>query len=115
MTGDQFAAVSSAIATFSANNTDTKAAILPSYNSAAGLVRVLHSIGLSNVTDRGSSPKPGMLLILFYDAPTPPVGLFDSFTEIPAVTSDVKTRSFVDFVTSIPISLAPPTRCVVIL
>ena len=38
MTGDQFATVSSAIASFSANNTDTKAAILPSYNSAAGLV-----------------------------------------------------------------------------
>ncbi|VDB99546.1 unnamed protein product [Peniophora sp. CBMAI 1063] len=89
MTGDQFPAVSAAIANFSANNTDTKAAILPSYNSAAGL--------------------PGMLLILFYDDATQP-GLFDAFMDIPAVTSDVKTRSFVDFVTSIPISLAPPVR-----
>jgi len=42
------------------------------------------------------------LLILFYDGPTPPPGTFDMFTEIKSLTSDQKTRSFSDFVNSIP-------------
>jgi predicted ABC-type exoprotein transport system permease subunit len=37
---------------------------------------------------------------LFYDAPTAPPGLFDSFTNIPSVSSDVKTRSYADMILS---------------
>ena len=36
---DQLSAVSLAIANFSQNNTDTKAMMLPTYNSAVGIVR----------------------------------------------------------------------------
>ncbi|KAI0260602.1 FAD dependent oxidoreductase [Gloeopeniophorella convolvens] len=35
-------------------------------------------------------------IIMYYDAPTPPDGLFDEFLAIPTNQSDVSTRSFVD-------------------
>ncbi|KAF9528490.1 hypothetical protein CPB83DRAFT_906772 [Crepidotus variabilis] len=34
---------------------------------------------------------------IFYDGPTPPTGTFDRFLSISTLTSDVKTRSFLDF------------------
>ena len=43
-----------------------------------------------------------MALILFYDGPTPPEGLFDAFLAPPHFTSDVKTRKFADLVQAIP-------------
>jgi hypothetical protein len=39
-----------------------------------------------------------MLLIVFYDAPTPPTGLFDGFLAIPTIQSTVSTTSYSDFV-----------------
>ena len=33
---------------------------------------------------------------LFYDSPTAPPGFFDSFTNILSVSSDLKTRSYLD-------------------
>ncbi|VDC04165.1 unnamed protein product [Peniophora sp. CBMAI 1063] len=82
LTVDQLSKASAAIADFSQNNTDKKAAILPTYNSVLGV--------------------PGMSLILFYDAPTAPKGFFDAFTSLPHFTSDVKTRKYADLVSSIP-------------
>ncbi|KAI0260018.1 hypothetical protein BC834DRAFT_589028 [Gloeopeniophorella convolvens] len=39
-------------------------------------------------------------IFIFYDAPTPPAGLFDDFLAIPAVSNDVSTRTYADFVLS---------------
>ncbi|KAI0033274.1 FAD-binding domain-containing protein [Vararia minispora EC-137] len=86
---DQFDALNAAIANFSANNTDTKAAILPTYSY--------------------SGAQPGLSVTLFYDAPTPPNGLFDDLLAVPAVASHVATRSFADLVTSGGFTL-PTTR-----
>jgi hypothetical protein len=76
----QFDEVRAAIADFSVHSQDPKAAILPSYLSYAGN----QSLGQG----------------IFYDSPTPPPGTFDSFTNIPSVASDLKTRSYLDMILS---------------
>ncbi|KAJ2929232.1 hypothetical protein H1R20_g7868, partial [Candolleomyces eurysporus] len=81
-TANSIAEVSAATAEFSATVTDPKASIITTYNFLAG--------------------SPGISLLLFYDWPTPPPGLFDNFLEIPHLTRNVKTRSFLDLVTAAP-------------
>lgn len=49
-----------------------------------------------------SFSQPGVSLLLFYDDPTPPGGIFDEFLAIPYFTKDVSTRSFVSLVQSAP-------------
>jgi len=71
-----FKEVRTAIADFSVHAQDPKAAVLPWYISHAGR-RIIH---------QG----------IFYDGPTPPHGTFDNFTNIPSLSSDLKTRSFAD-------------------
>ncbi|CAE6344847.1 unnamed protein product [Rhizoctonia solani] len=68
--------VNAATADFAANVTDPKAAIITTYNFLLG--------------------QPGVSLLMFYDGPTPPAGIFERFTSIPHFTSDVSTRSFPD-------------------
>ncbi|KZV75358.1 FAD-binding domain-containing protein [Peniophora sp. CONT] len=89
-TADQLHAVSLAIANFSQNNTDKKAMMLPTYNSAIGI--------------------PGATVIVFYDGPSPPAGIFDTLLTIPALSSGVQTHTFNEFVASFPADLAAPTR-----
>ncbi|OSX60855.1 hypothetical protein POSPLADRAFT_1146473 [Postia placenta MAD-698-R-SB12] len=67
--------VSAATATFSSNVTDPKAAIITTYDYTGGLT-------LASV-------------IIFYDAPS---GIFDDFLSIPALATNVKTRSFLSLV-----------------
>ena len=78
----EFDQVRAAIADFSVYSKDPKAAILPSYVSYAG--------------------NQIISLLLFYDSPTLPPGIFDNFTSILPVTSDVKTRSYLDMILSAP-------------
>jgi hypothetical protein len=68
--------VGAAIADFSANAQDPKAEIFSIYFNDAGSYLIN--------------------MILFYDSPTAPPGFFDSFTNIPSVSSDLKTRSYLD-------------------
>ncbi|KAG9308231.1 FAD-binding domain-containing protein [Chiua virens] len=75
---DQFIA---ATANFAANNTDPKAGIIALYRSSRG--------------------QFGTALNIFYDAPTPPPGVFDEFLAIPWSTREVSTRSFLSFVKSL--------------
>jgi len=74
--------VNQAVANFSAKNTDPKAVILPAYNFNAGVMDITQ--------------------ILFYDAPTPPPGTFDTFMEISSPSRNVSTRTYLDFVESLP-------------
>ena len=46
----------------------------------------------------------GIGVIIFYDSPTAPPGIFDGFTSIPSVSSDLKTRSYLDMVLSFDVS-----------
>ncbi|KAH9073074.1 FAD-binding domain-containing protein [Lactarius deliciosus] len=56
-----------------------------------------------------SSGQFTVLLVAFYDAPTPPPGLFDGFLAIPSTQNTVSTRSFSEFVMSLT-SLAGAQR-----
>ena len=73
-----FSQVRTAIADFSANSQDPKAAILPAYISYQG----------NNFVTQG----------FFYDGPTPPPGTFSGFDNIPTGSSDLKTRSYPDLI-----------------
>ena len=68
-----------AITDFSVYSRDPKAGILPSYTSYAG--------------DRFVAQ------VFFYDAPTPP-GIFNNFTNIATISSDLKTRLYLDVILS---------------
>ncbi|KAF8551796.1 FAD-binding domain-containing protein [Imleria badia] len=74
--------ITQATANFVANNKDPKAAIITSYNYLLGL------------------PVP--TVILFYDAPTPPPGIFDEFLNIFPSLDGIATRNFTAFVKSVP-------------
>jgi hypothetical protein len=45
------------------------------------------------------------IIFFFYDAATPPMGLFDAFDAVPHISDDVKTRSYYDLVRRFPIRL----------
>lgn len=47
---------------------------------------------------------------MFYDAPTPPAGIFDDFLAIPFFTKDIKTRSFLSLVQASPANATEGTR-----
>ncbi|THH29548.1 hypothetical protein EUX98_g4654 [Antrodiella citrinella] len=68
-----------AILKYTAELTDPKAVVLPSFTYNA-----------PNTYE--------MPVILFYDAPTPPAGLFDYFLDIPATDTDICTRSFLSLI-----------------
>jgi len=38
---------------------------------------------------------------IFYDGPTPPLGIFDNFTNIPSISSDLKTRLYADVILTV--------------
>jgi len=74
-----------AIADFSVHSQDPKAALFISYSSSRGSQSIYQNI--------------------FYDGPTPPSGTFDNFAKIPHTSSDLKTRSYLDTLTTIPADL----------
>ncbi|EIN13665.1 FAD-binding domain-containing protein [Punctularia strigosozonata HHB-11173 SS5] len=77
LSSEQYGSVVDATANFAATVTDPKAVVLPSFLYTAGML--------------ASS------VILFYDGPTPPPGVFEQFLAIPALSSDISTRSFLSF------------------
>ena len=74
----QFDQVRAAIADFSVYSQDPKAAILAVYVRRAGRSLIGQQV--------------------FYDAPTPPPGVFDNFTKIPVISNGMKTRSYLDMI-----------------
>jgi hypothetical protein len=79
----QFDKVLTALINFRNNNKDPKAQVLFSFSHQTELITID--------------------LILFYDAPTPPENLFKEFTDISHIDT-LKTRSFLAFVKSVPVS-----------
>ncbi|KIL58355.1 hypothetical protein M378DRAFT_170711 [Amanita muscaria Koide BX008] len=71
-------AVTAAVIKFSATNTDPKANIAASYDCFAAI--------------------PFSIVFLYYDAPSPPQGLFDDFFKIPIHQSNVGERSLLDYI-----------------
>jgi len=73
-TAEQIPTISRATTEFAASVVDPKAAIITTFDFFLG--------------------QPGITMVIFYDGPTPPAGIFDRFTSLPAATSDISTRSF---------------------
>lgn len=79
-TGDRAADVLSAVANFTANNDDPKAALIPTFDFAG-------VVGLD---------IPAVLLFFFYDGAAPANGVFDSLDAIPAIIKNTKTQTYED-------------------
>lgn len=56
--------------------------------------------------------KALILVNLFYDAPTAPAGLFNAFLAIPAVVTDISTRSYLSLILSANTDLTAGMRYV---
>ncbi|KAG9084980.1 hypothetical protein FS749_004777 [Ceratobasidium sp. UAMH 11750] len=54
--------------------------------------------------------EPGISLLMFYDGPTPPAGIFERFMTIPHFTSDVSARSLSSLVKASPANATYGTR-----
>ncbi|KIJ54446.1 hypothetical protein M422DRAFT_24395 [Sphaerobolus stellatus SS14] len=85
-------AVRKAIEDFDANNNDPNAVILPAYNIHGGVLTCI--------------------VQFYYHGATAPKGTFDEFIKIPSISTDLQTRTFLDFQKSIGI-LPPPARTVI--
>ncbi|EKM52439.1 uncharacterized protein PHACADRAFT_211693 [Phanerochaete carnosa HHB-10118-sp] len=83
---DQLNAVTAALNNYIANVQDPKAALIASYTAVPG--QLLAS------------------LLLFYDGPTPPAGIFDDFLNLTSVQGSIGTRSFLELVQTPPSSQA---------
>ncbi|KIK39391.1 hypothetical protein CY34DRAFT_14402 [Suillus luteus UH-Slu-Lm8-n1] len=89
---DQWEGASKAIANFWANVTDPKASIYNTYNYIYGVAE--------------------MSIIIFYDAPTCPEGIYDEFLLAPHFEQDISTRSYVSFLQSLPLNATSGLRSV---
>ncbi|KAJ2916389.1 hypothetical protein MD484_g4063, partial [Candolleomyces efflorescens] len=81
---DSIAAARTATAKFANSVSDPKASIINSFIMSQG--------------------APLVILQLFYDGPKAPEGIFQDFLDIPAVATDVSTRSYLSFVQSVPVN-----------
>jgi len=86
---DQLDAVKEAFSRFQEVD-DTKAAIMITFDYSQGQLTTI--------------------LFSFYDAPTPPPGLFDEFLAIPAIQNTVSTTSYSDFILSMDSGSGVNTR-----
>ncbi|UNI20885.1 hypothetical protein JDV02_006934 [Purpureocillium takamizusanense] len=75
---DQHSKILSAIARFTANNTDPKAAIIPNFNYFA-------AVGVN---------LPGALVFFFYDGTKVPPGVFDDFNSILSLSDTTKVKKY---------------------
>ncbi|KAG8737199.1 hypothetical protein FRC10_008464 [Ceratobasidium sp. 414] len=91
-TMNQIPEVSAATIGFIKEVTDPKAGIITTYNYLLG--------------------QPGISLLLFYDGPEPPAGIFERFMSVPHFTSDVSTRSLSSLVKASPANATYGTRFV---
>ncbi|KAG9078078.1 hypothetical protein FRC06_008547, partial [Ceratobasidium sp. 370] len=90
---DQLAEVNAATVDFIAKVSDPKAAIIPS-----PCTTILNRL------------QTGISLLMFYDGPNPPVGIFERYTSIPSASSDVSTRTMSSLVRANPANGTYGTR-----
>jgi hypothetical protein len=81
-TADKGPAILGAVANFTANYPDTKAALIPTFNF----------VGILGLT------VPAIIVFMFYDGPKPPPGIFDELDAIPSLLSMTRERTMGDLV-----------------
>lgn len=95
---DQRVPLFHAITRFVRDYPDAKAAVIPTFQYVrripswrrAGLLTAYYRFGLpGNLLNKVTGP----IFFFFYDAPTPPPGLFADFNEIPHLFSDTATKT----------------------
>lgn len=97
----------SAIPTFNTQVNDPKASILTSFNFAGNEVWPLICYFGTILTGLHQFIA---IQILFYDAPSPPTGLFDEFMNIQTLQADVSQRSLLSLIQSIPVNVTAGRR-----
>ncbi|KAJ3993016.1 hypothetical protein F5050DRAFT_1849452, partial [Lentinula boryana] len=88
--GTEFASVSAAVLNYTSNNKDIKTGIQCTFATLQG-----QDIIMAN---------------LFYDAPAPAPGIFDSFLLIPSISSDIGARSYLSLIQSANTNLTAGVR-----
>ncbi|KZT71939.1 FAD-binding domain-containing protein [Daedalea quercina L-15889] len=88
--GEYIDQVNVATANFAANVTDPKAQIIATYDYEEGALLAA--------------------VMLFYDAPSQPAGIFDEFLAIPALSANISTRSFLSLVQVEPTTTSESMR-----
>ncbi|KAK0199361.1 FAD dependent oxidoreductase [Desarmillaria ectypa] len=83
---DNISAFTTALAKFSSEVSDPKAAIVLGYAYS------------------GSSGQVVLSSLIFYDDPTPPSGIFDDILALPSLSQDIKSRTFSDLIISFKFS-----------
>ncbi|QRV84352.1 FAD-binding domain protein [Ceratobasidium sp. AG-Ba] len=81
-TANQIDKINNATVDFVQKVNDSKAAIIIAYNFLLGQL--------------------GVSLLMFYDGPTPPAGVFERFTSIPYLSTDISTRTLSSLVRASP-------------
>ncbi|KAH7329642.1 hypothetical protein B0I35DRAFT_448658 [Stachybotrys elegans] len=80
--GDKHSELLAAVSRFTGENTDTKAALIPTFNF----------FGILGIN------IPAIIVFMFYDGPEPPPGVFDELNAIPSLTDGTKQRTMGDLV-----------------
>ena len=112
---DQWEGASQAIANFWANVTDPKASIYNTYNYIYGVVRQPSPFSAYySANDLLVALQAEMSIIIFYDAPTCPEGIYDEFLLAPHFEQDISTRSYVSFLQSLPLNATSGLRYVAV-
>ncbi|KAK0460443.1 FAD dependent oxidoreductase [Desarmillaria tabescens] len=83
---DDLSAFTAASAKFSSEVRDPKAVMIMMYGYS------------------GSTSQLSLSVLMFYDGPTPPSGIFDDFLALPPLSQDIKSRSFHDLIISFNLS-----------
>ncbi|KAJ3791923.1 FAD-binding domain-containing protein [Lentinula aff. detonsa] len=91
--GTEFASVSAAVLNYTSNNKDIKTGIQCTFATLQG--QILKDIIMAN---------------LFYDAPAPAPGIFDSFLLIPSISSDIGAHSYLSLIQSANTNLTAGVR-----
>ena len=98
MLGQYIDQVNQATANFAANVTDPKAQIITTYDYQQGVVRTCsHSFHYCTLLTSNDVQLLAAIM-LFYDAPEQPADIFDEFMALPALATNISTRSFFSLV-----------------
>ncbi|KZO98683.1 Glucooligosaccharide oxidase [Calocera viscosa TUFC12733] len=86
----EMTAVGDAVVQWISETTDPKASVLPTFGAALDL--------------------PIAIVLVFYDAPTPPAGTFDAFLNTPYLLADLSTQAYGDLVRAAPSNITMYSR-----
>lgn len=97
-------AVKAATAAFCKDVEDPKAQIIVGFSAFVGRYTYITVLAADASLVAFQAGQTLVTINMFYDAPTPPPGLFDALLAPPAIATDISTRSFSSLVASTPVN-----------